>query len=188
MPSPSFPTDPVALAQDLIRCQSVTPADDGAQALLASVLEGMGFEVTHLPFGPEDAPTPNFYARIGTGSPSLCFAGHTDVVPPGEGWAHDPFSAEIHDGRLYGRGIADMKGGVACSVAAIARFLQSRPLKGSISFIITGDEEGPASFGTMPVSEWLAAWGEVPEFSLLGSLTNPSHLGDPNQYGRLRRQ
>lgn len=85
MPSPSFTTDPVALAQDLIRCQSVTPADDGAQALLASVLEGMGFEVVHLPFGPADAPTPNFYAKIGTGRPSLCFAGHTDVVPPVKG-------------------------------------------------------------------------------------------------------
>ncbi|GBR18528.1 succinyl-diaminopimelate desuccinylase [Gluconobacter japonicus] len=184
MPTLSFPSDPVALAQDLIRCQSVTPADDGAQALLASVLEGMGFEVMHLPFGPEDAPTPNFYARIGTGSPSLCFAGHTDVVPPGEGWAHDPFSAEIHDGRLYGRGIADMKGGVACSVAAIARFLESRPLKGSISLLITGDEEGPAHFGTKPVIEWLAARGEVPDFCLLGEPTNPSVLGDTIKIGR----
>lgn len=184
MPSPSFPTDPVALAQDLIRCQSVTPADDGAQALLASVLEGMGFEVVHLPFGPADAPTPNFYAKIGTGRPSLCFAGHTDVVPPGEGWAHDPFAAQIQDGRLYGRGIADMKGGVACSVAAIARFLQNNTLKGSISLLITGDEEGPAHFGTKPVIEWLAARNDVPDFCLLGEPTNPSALGDTIKIGR----
>ncbi|WP_408873720.1 succinyl-diaminopimelate desuccinylase [Gluconobacter roseus] len=184
MSGPSFPVDPVALARDLLRCPSVTPADGGAQALLADVLEGVGFEVFHLPFGPSDAQTPNLYARLGEGHPSLCFAGHTDVVPPGEGWAHDPFAAVVQDGRLYGRGIADMKGGVACFVAAVARRLEQGPLKGSVSLLITGDEEGPAHFGTKPVIEWLAGRGELPDFCLLGEPTNPEALGDVIKIGR----
>ncbi|EHH69235.1 succinyl-diaminopimelate desuccinylase [Gluconobacter morbifer] len=184
MPDSSFPTDPVPLARDLLRCRSVTPADDGAQALLAAELEKMGFEVFALPFGPPDAPTPNLYARIGQGRPSLCFAGHTDVVPPGAGWTHDPFAAELRDGRLYGRGIADMKGGVACSVAAIARFLEKHPLNGSISLLLTGDEEGPARFGTKPVIAWLAVRDELPDFCLLGEPTNPTALGDTIKIGR----
>ncbi|MBF0857748.1 succinyl-diaminopimelate desuccinylase [Gluconobacter sp. LMG 31484] len=184
MSVPSFPVDPVALARDLLRCPSVTPADGGAQALLADVLEGMGFEVFHLPFGPSDAQTPNLYARLGEGHPSLCFAGHTDVVPPGKGWAHDPFAAVVQDGRLYGRGIADMKGGVACFVAAVARRLEQGPLKGSVSLLITGDEEGPAHFGTKPVIEWLAERDELPDFCLLGEPTNPEALGDVIKIGR----
>ncbi|OUI82099.1 succinyl-diaminopimelate desuccinylase [Gluconobacter sp. DsW_056] len=179
-----LPTDPVALARDLLRCPSVTPADGGAQMLLAGVLEGMGFETVHLPFGPAEAPTPNLYARLGTGRPTLCFAGHTDVVPPGEGWAHDPFAAVVQDGRLYGRGIADMKGGVACFVAAVARRLEQGPLKGSVSLLITGDEEGPAHFGTKPVIEWLAEREELPDFCLLGEPTNPEALGDVIKIGR----
>ncbi|KXV16855.1 succinyl-diaminopimelate desuccinylase [Gluconobacter oxydans] len=184
MTGSTFPTDPVALARDLLRCQSVTPADGGAQALLAGVLEGMGFETFHLPFGPADAPTPNLYARLGKGHPALCFAGHTDVVPPGEGWAHDPFAAVIEGDRLYGRGIADMKGGVACFVAAVARRLEQGPLKGSVSLLITGDEEGPAHFGTKPVIEWLAERGELPDFCVLGEPTNPQALGDVIKIGR----
>ncbi|MCP1272635.1 succinyl-diaminopimelate desuccinylase [Gluconobacter albidus] len=179
-----LPTDPVTLARDLLRCPSVTPADGGAQMLLAGVLEGMGFETVHLPFGPAEAPTPNLYARLGTGRPALCFAGHTDVVPPGEGWAHDPFAAVVQDGRLYGRGIADMKGGVACFVAAVARRLEQGPLKGSVSLLITGDEEGPAHFGTKPVIEWLAEREELPDFCLLGEPTNPEALGDVIKIGR----
>ncbi|AQS90145.1 succinyl-diaminopimelate desuccinylase [Gluconobacter albidus] len=179
-----LPTDPVTLARDLLRCPSVTPADGGAQALLAGVLEGMGFETVHLPFGPAEAPTPNLYARLGTGRPALCFAGHTDVVPPGEGWAHDPFAAVVQDGRLYGRGIADMKGGVACFVAAVARRLEQGPLKGSVSLLITGDEEGPAHFGTKPVIEWLAEREKLPDFCLLGEPTNPEALGDVIKIGR----
>ena len=179
-----LPTDPVTLARDLLRCPSVTPADGGAQMLLAGVLEGMGFETVHLPFGPAEAPTPNLYARLGSGHPVLCFAGHTDVVPPGEGWAHDPFAAVVQDGRLYGRGIADMKGGVACFVAAVARRLKRGPLKGSISLLITGDEEGPAHFGTKPVIEWLAEREELPDFCLLGEPTNPEALGDVIKIGR----
>ncbi|MFT9364440.1 MAG: succinyl-diaminopimelate desuccinylase [Gluconobacter sp.] len=179
-----LPTDPVTLARDLLRCPSVTPADGGAQALLAGVLEGMGFETVHLPFGPAEAPTPNLYARLGSGHPALCFAGHTDVVPPGEGWAHDPFAAVVQDDRLYGRGIADMKGGVACFVAAVARRLEQGPLNGSISLLITGDEEGPAHFGTKPVIEWLAERKELPDFCLLGEPTNPEVLGDVIKIGR----
>ena len=179
-----LPIDPVTLSRDLLRCPSVTPADGGAQMLLAGVLEGMGFETVHLSFGPAEAPTPNLYARLGSGHPVLCFAGHTDVVPPGEGWAHDPFAAVVQDGRLYGRGIADMKGGVACFVAAVARRLELGPLKGSISLLITGDEEGPAHFGTKPVIEWLAEREELPDFCLLGEPTNPEALGDVIKIGR----
>ncbi|MBS1079568.1 succinyl-diaminopimelate desuccinylase [Gluconobacter kondonii] len=179
-----LPIDPVTLSRDLLRCPSVTPADGGAQMLLAGVLEGMGFETVHLSFGPAEAPTPNLYARLGSGHPVLCFAGHTDVVPPGEGWAHDPFAAVVQDGRLYGRGIADMKGGVACFVAAVARRLEQGPLKGSISLLITGDEEGPAHFGTKPVIEWLAEREELPDFCLLGEPTNPEALGDVIKIGR----
>ncbi|GBR69785.1 succinyl-diaminopimelate desuccinylase [Gluconobacter kanchanaburiensis] len=184
MSGPSLPIDPVALARDLLRCPSVTPADGGAQSLLADVLEGMGFRTVHLPFGPVEAPTPNLYARLGEGHPLLCFAGHTDVVPPGDGWAHDPFAAEIQDDRLYGRGIADMKGGVACFVAAVARRLEQGPLNGSIALLITGDEEGPAHFGTKPVIEWLAERNELPDFCLLGEPTNPQALGDVIKIGR----
>lgn len=144
----------------------------------------MGFRTVHLPFGPVEAPTPNLYARLGEGHPLLCFAGHTDVVPPGDGWAHDPFAAEIQDDRLYGRGIADMKGGVACFVAAVARRLEQGPLNGSIALLITGDEEGPAHFGTKPVIEWLAERNELPDFCLLGEPTNPQALGDVIKIGR----
>ena len=184
MTASSFPVDPVTLSQDLLRCCSVTPADDGAQALIAGMLEKMGFEIFSLPFGPEDAPTPNLFARIGSGSPSLCFAGHTDVVPPGEGWSYAPFSAEISDGLLFGRGIADMKGGVACFIAAVARILQERPLKGSVSLLITGDEEGPGHFGTRPVIEWLSQRNELPDFCLVGEPTNPAVLGETIKIGR----
>lgn len=177
-------TDPVELAQDMLRCRSVTPVDDGAQACLITALEALGFTVTQLPFGPKDAPTPNFYARRGEGKPRVCFAGHTDVVPPGQGWAHDPFEAVIQDGMLYGRGIADMKGGLACSVAAVARLLAEREPHGAISFLITGDEEGPAHYGTKPVIEWLAERGELPDFCLLGEPTNPSFLGETIKIGR----
>ncbi|QDH25888.1 succinyl-diaminopimelate desuccinylase [Neokomagataea tanensis] len=168
----------------MLRCRSVTPADDGAQACLITALEALGFTVTQLPFGPPDAPTPNFYARRGEGKPRLCFAGHTDVVPPGQGWAHDPFEAVIQDGMLFGRGIADMKGGLACSVAAVARVLAEGEPKGAISFLVTGDEEGPARYGTKPVIEWLAERGELPDFCLLGEPTNPAFLGETIKIGR----
>jgi len=170
----------VELAQRLIRCASVTPADDGALALLGGWLEELGFEVTHLPFG----STPNLFARIGTSAPHFCFAGHTDVVPAGQGaWSTDPFGGEIRDGVLYGRGACDMKGGIAAFVAACATRLQ-RDLDGSISLLITGDEEGPATDGTVKVLDWMQAQGHIPDFCLVGEPTNPRRLGDIIKIGR----
>lgn len=184
MSHPSFISDPVALLQDLLRCRSVTPADDGALSVVAHALEMMGFEVTRLAFGPEGEQTPNLYARLGTGKPCLCFAGHTDVVPPGEGWSCDPFAGDIKDGHIYGRGTADMKGGVAAALAAVARRLEAGPLKGSLAFLITGDEEGPARYGTKSVLEWMKERGEAPDFCLLGEPTNPAEMGDVIKIGR----
>ncbi|MXV44110.1 succinyl-diaminopimelate desuccinylase [Saccharibacter sp. 17.LH.SD] len=184
MPS-SFSTDPLVLLQSLLQCRSVTPADDGALSVAADALKGMGFEVTYLPFGPGESPTPNLYARLGRGAPFLCFAGHTDVVPPGDGWQYDPFAGQVQDGMVYGRGTADMKGGVACAVAAVARYVQENPsFPGSIAFLLTGDEEGPAQFGTRPVLEWMEERGEQPDFCLLGEPTNPQQLGDVIKIGR----
>ncbi len=175
----SWPLE-VGLARSLIRCASVTPSDAGAQALLGSALERLGFTVTHLPFG----TTPNLFARIGTAGPHFCFAGHTDVVPEGQGaWRHGPFEAEIADGVLYGRGACDMKGAIAAFVAACARRLE-RPVGGSISLLITGDEEGPAHDGTVRVLDWMAQAGEIPDFCLVGEPTNRHVLGDVIKIGR----
>ena len=173
-------TDPIPLCQALLRHPSVTPADAGAQATLATTLEALGFTVTHLPF----ASTPNLFARIGDAAPHFCFAGHTDVVPPGEGWRHPPFAAQIEDGRLYGRGAADMKGAIAAFAAAAARHLAAGPPRGSISLLITGDEEGPATDGTMRVLEWMAAHGHIPDACLVGEPTNPAALGETIKIGR----
>jgi succinyl-diaminopimelate desuccinylase len=168
-----------ALARDLVRCVSVTPADGGAQAVLAAELERLGFTVHRLRFG----QTENFFARWGTGSPHFCFAGHTDVVPPGDAWAHDPFGGTIVDGVLYGRGACDMKGAIAAFVAAASEVIAAAP-RGSISLLITGDEEGPATDGTVRVLEWLAARGQVPDFCLVGEPTNPAAIGDMIKIGR----
>lgn len=176
--------DVVALAQALLRCVSVTPADDGALALLGNILSRMGFLVENLAFGPDDAPTPNLFARLGTHGPHLCFAGHTDVVPPGGGWRHAPFEAQVENGVLYGRGASDMKGGIAAFIAAVAELQALRPLKGSISLLITGDEEGPALHGTRDVLTWMRANGQVPDFCLLGEPTNPTRMGDMIKIGR----
>ncbi len=171
--------DPVSLAQRLIRCRSVTPADDGAQAVLAGMLEPLGFTVTHRPSG----EVRNLFARAGNGSPHVCLAGHTDVVPPGPGWRHDPFGAAIHDGRLYGRGACDMKGALAAFAVAAARHRAAgRP--GSVSLLITGDEEGPATDGTIRVLEWLAATGGLPDLCLVGEPTSAAMLGDTIKIGR----
>ena len=172
--------DPVELAQQLIRFASVTPGDAGAQDALAGALVSLGFTVTRLAFG----TTPNLFARIGTGAPHVCFAGHTDVVPPGPGWRHDPFGGVIEDGVLYGRGACDMKGAVACFVAAAARHLSAGPLRGSISLLITGDEEGPATDGTVRVLEWMAAHGQIPDCCVVGEPTNPKKIGDMVKVGR----
>jgi succinyl-diaminopimelate desuccinylase len=172
--------DPMPLAQRLIRRASVTPADDGAQDVLAEALAALGFTIHRLTFG----ETPNLYARLGTGAPHVCFAGHTDVVPPGQGWRHDPFGGVVDDGVLYGRGACDMKGAIAAFVAAVAQGQAADALPGSVSLLITGDEEGPARDGTVRVVDWMRDCGEVPDFCLVGEPTNPGHLGEVIKIGR----
>jgi succinyl-diaminopimelate desuccinylase len=174
-------TDPLPLAQTLIRCASVTPADEGAQTVLANELRKIGFAVTPLRFGAVE----NLFARIGAGGPHVCFAGHTDVVPAGAGtWTTQPFAAELRAGLLYGRGACDMKGAVAAFVAAAARHLQTAPLRGSISLLITGDEEGEAVDGTVRVLDWMTANGQIPDFCLVGEPTSQVQLGDVIKIGR----
>lgn len=177
------PTDPLPLAQALIRCPSVTPADAGALGVLEAALRPLGFACQRLTFG----ETPNLYARRGTGGPHFCYAGHTDVVPPGpaEGWRDDPFSGVVRDGVLYGRGACDMKGGIAAFVAGLTDFLAANPQReGSISLLITGDEEGPAKDGTVKVLDWMAERGEIPDMALVGEPTSRAALGDIVKLGR----
>ena len=177
-------TDPIALAQALIRCPSVTPADAGALDVLANALAALGFETHLLTFGAApDGPVRNLFARHGTSGPHFAFAGHTDVVPVGDtaAWSLDPFAAEVRDGQLVGRGAADMKGAIAAFVAAVARV---GPLPGSLSLIITGDEEGPATFGTARLLEWMEANGHVPDACLVGEPTSLRTLGDTVKVGR----
>ncbi len=181
-------SDVLSLTRDLIRCPSVTPADAGALCLIENVLKTAGFETHRVIFSAEGYPdTDNLYARIGEGSPCLMFAGHTDVVPVGDAahWRFDPFSAEIADGMVWGRGAVDMKGGVAASIVAVLDFLKQRgPFKGSIAFLITGDEEGPAVNGTIKLLEWARERGEKFDHCILGEPTNPDHLGDMIKIGR----
>lgn len=173
--------DPLPLAQALIRCASVTPEDGGAQAVLAVALQQLGFMVTRLRFGATD----NLFARIGREAPHICFAGHTDVVPPGEqAWSAGPFAGEVRDGLLYGRGACDMKGAIAAFVAGCAQYLGSTKPRGSISLLITGDEEGEARDGTAPVLAWMAEHSEVPDMCLVGEPTCRMHLGDTIKIGR----
>ena len=181
--------DPVDLAQALIRCPSVTPADEGAMDVLQPALEELGFTCHRLPFATGNAPeVQNLYARIGDRAPNFCFAGHTDVVPVGDAneWSVDPFAAKIKGDRLYGRGASDMKTAIAGFAAAAARFLESRDngFPGSISLLITGDEEGEAVNGTVKVLEWLKEKGEVLDACLVGEPTNPETLGDMIKIGR----
>ena len=182
------PRDPVQLAQALIRCPSVTPLEGGALTLLQSILQPAGFTCHRLTMTePGAVDVENLYARIGTGRPHLCFAGHTDVVPVGDEsrWSHPPFAAEIVNGVLYGRGAADMKGGVACFVAAALDYLQYGGLgDGSISLLITGDEEGPGVNGTVKVLDWMKANGEVVDACLVGEATSSQAVGDEIKIGR----
>jgi succinyl-diaminopimelate desuccinylase len=174
-------TDPLPLAQALIRCASVTPADAGAQDALAGMLEKLGFTIHRLRFGEIE----NLFARLGTEGPHFCFAGHTDVVPVGaSNWRSDPFGGEVRDGVLYGRGACDMKGAIAAFVAAVAQHRTQGQPKGSISFLITGDEEGPAVDGTVKVLEWMQARNQIPDFCLVGEPTCPVRLGDMVKIGR----
>ncbi|MEO8300622.1 MAG: succinyl-diaminopimelate desuccinylase [Rhizomicrobium sp.] len=169
--------DALALAQALIRRPSVTPKDAGALDILETVVKELGFVTHRLPFGDVD----NLYARLGTDAPHFCFAGHTDVVPVGEGWNADPFAAEVKDGMLYGRGAADMKSAIAAFVAAVAK--TGKP-KGSISLLITGDEEGIAVNGTVKLLEWLTARGEKINHCVVGEPTSVGRAGDTLKIGR----
>lgn len=186
--SAASPIDPVELTRDLIRIPSVTPADEGAMDVLQRHLTALGFTCRRMAFeGPggtgADARIENLYARRGTASPNLCFAGHTDVVPTGpvEGWSAQPFEAEVKDGVLYGRGAVDMKGGIAAWVAAVSRI---GDVPGSLSFLITGDEEGPALHGTKRVVEALMAEGEVIDACVVGEPSSQHQLGDMIKIGR----
>ena len=174
--------DPVALTRDLIRRPSVTPADEGAMDVLERALTALGFHCRRMKF--EDIE--NLYARRGTASPNLCFAGHTDVVPTGstEAWSSGPFEAEVKDGILYGRGAVDMKGGIAAWVAAVSRILAEGEVPGSLSFLITGDEEGPALHGTKRVVQALMAEGEVIDACVVGEPSSQHALGDMIKIGR----
>ena len=181
--------DAIELARDLIRRPSVTPEDAGALDVLAEALSAHGFVGHDLTFSDDDTPdVRNLYARLGTGSPNFCFAGHTDVVPVGneDAWSVDPFGADINDGVLYGRGASDMKSAVAAFAAAAAGFVSRREngFDGSISLLITGDEEGPAINGTRKVLEWMARNGEVIDACLVGEPTNPTKLGEMIKIGR----
>jgi succinyl-diaminopimelate desuccinylase len=182
--------DPVALTRDLLRCPSVTPAEGGALTFLEKTLKAAGFTVHRMTFhepGAEDVE--NLYARIGTEGPNLVLAGHTDVVPPGDetAWHHPPFGGEIANGELFGRGAVDMKGGIACMLAAALDHLSQhggKPQKGSISFLITGDEEGIAVNGTPKLLQWAAEHGEKFDHCILGEPSNQEDLGDTIKIGR----
>jgi succinyl-diaminopimelate desuccinylase len=178
--------DPVRLAQELITRPSVTPHNEGALEVLTRALEGLGFTCERMAFADQNKPqVENLYARFGTGAPNFCFAGHTDVVPVGEGWTTEPFKAEIVEGRLYGRGAADMKSAIAAFTAAAAQYIAKHgPPRGSISLLITGDEEGDAVNGTVKVLERLAARGEKLDACVVGEPTNPTKLGQMIKIGR----
>ncbi len=187
--NPMDPMDPIELSQALIRCASVTPVDAGALDVLEHALEGLGFTCHRLAFSSGGgAEVRNLYARIGADAPNFCFAGHTDVVPAGDedDWSVDPFAAEIRDGRLYGRGAADMKTAIAAFAAAAARFLDNRgpQFGGSISVLITGDEEGDAVNGTVKVLDWLKDQNQAIDACLVGEPTNTETLGDTIKIGR----
>jgi succinyl-diaminopimelate desuccinylase len=185
--------DALAIAQALIRCPSVTPQDAGALGVLENLLKPVGFEVHRITFSESGfADVDNLYARIGKDGPHITFAGHTDVVPAGDeaAWRHGAFSGEVKDGFLYGRGAVDMKGGIACSVAAVLQYLAAndgkpqKDGKGSISFLITGDEEDVSINGTIKLLQWAAARGEKFDHCVLGEPSNQQELGDCIKVGR----
>jgi succinyl-diaminopimelate desuccinylase len=185
-----MPADPVGIARDLIRCRSVTPEDGGALSYLHDVLGRAGFEVHRTTFAEAGtAAVGNLYARIGAEKPTLVFAGHTDVVPPGDEatWRHAPFAGEIAGDKLYGRGAVDMKGGIACFVAAALDHVEDnggKPKKGSLSLLITGDEESVAINGTVKLLKWVAERGETFDHCILGEPSNVASVGDTIKAGR----
>jgi succinyl-diaminopimelate desuccinylase len=177
------------LSRSLIKCSSVTPEDGGTQKVLVNVLENLGFTCQTKIFSDRNTPdVTNLYARFGTSAPNFCFAGHTDVVPVGdeESWTKDPFGAAVVDGMLYGRGASDMKTAIACFIEATSRFIKMHgsDFSGSISFLITGDEEGPAINGTRKLLEWATSEGEVIDACIVGEPTNPTTLGEMIKIGR----
>jgi succinyl-diaminopimelate desuccinylase len=181
--------DALSIARELLRCRSVTPADAGALGVLENILKAAAFEVHRVTFGePGTADIDNLYARIGNQAPHISFAGHTDVVPAGDetAWSHGAFAGDVKDGLLYGRGAVDMKGGIACSVAAVLDYLASHNGKpnGSISFLITGDEEDVAVNGTIKLLEWVAGRGDKLDHCVLGEPSNVEVLGDCIKIGR----
>src|SRR5215475_115537 len=181
--------DALSIAQALIRCPSVTPVDAGALGVLEALLKQHGFTTHRVTFSEAGtADVDNLYARIGDAAPHITFAGHTDVVPPGEesAWSHGAFSGEVKDGYLYGRGAVDMKGGIACSVAAVLQYLAEnggKP-KGSISFLITGDEEAASVNGTVKLLKWVADRGDKFDHCVLGEPSNQQEMGDCIKVGR----
>jgi succinyl-diaminopimelate desuccinylase len=182
-------SDPVSIAQTLIRCRSVTPEEGGALGCLEDLLKGAGFETHRVTFdAPGTSSVENLFARIGNGRPHLAFAGHTDVVPPGDEahWKHGAFAGEVKDGVLYGRGAVDMKGGIAAFAAAALDYVKANKskLKGSISFLITGDEEGPGINGTVKLLAWAKGRGEVFDHCIVGEPTSVTTLGDTIKIGR----
>ena len=186
--STTNPSLAVALTRDLIRCPSVTPKDAGALGVVEAALKSVGFETHRLTFRDEGTPDiDNLYAKLGAGRPHLVFAGHTDVVPVGDvaRWRHDPFAGEVVDGRIYGRGASDMKGGVAAFVAATINYVKAHGApKGAISFLITGDEEGPSINGTIKMLDWARDRGEKFDHCIVGEPTNVDRLGDTIKIGR----
>jgi succinyl-diaminopimelate desuccinylase len=177
-----MPLDPVFLTQKLIACPSVTPADAGAQAVLAEALAAQGFAIHRFSSGEApDGPVENLFAIRGEGAPFLAFAGHSDVVPPGDGWTGDAFAPRIEGDLLYGRGAVDMKGALAAFAAAAERMAGH---KGTLACIITGDEEGPATHGTVAIIEWMQARGYKPDLILVGEPTSSARLGDTIKIGR----
>jgi succinyl-diaminopimelate desuccinylase len=177
----SFPIDPVDLAARLIACPSVTPARGAVFDVLEEALTPLGFTVHRFVVGEApDGPVENLFATRGSGAPHFAFAGHLDVVPPGEGWASDPFTPEIRGGLLHGRGAVDMKSDIAAFVAACA----DQDRAGTLSLIITGDEEGPATYGTPAIMDWMAARGFRPDMILIGEPTSEDRLGDIVKIGR----
>jgi succinyl-diaminopimelate desuccinylase len=184
----TLPTDPADNLARLIRCPSVTPAEGGALTVLSEMLAPMDFAVDRPIFSEAGTPdVENLYARRSGNGPHLMFAGHTDVVPVGDetAWTHPPFAAEVARGEMYGRGAVDMKGGIACFVAAVARNIaDGQAPRGSVSLLITGDEEGPSINGTTKLLDWAAARGETWDAALVGEPTNPDKLGDMIKIGR----
>lgn len=174
--------DPVDLASRLIACPSVTPHEAGSLTVLGQALEAVGFSVSRLLDGrAPDGPVENLFATRGSGGPHFAFAGHVDVVPPGQGWTSDPFRPEIRGGLLYGRGAVDMKSAIAAFVAAAA---DVRDHPGTLSLIITGDEEGPAIHGTQAIMRWMAERGIRPDMIVIGEPTSEERLGDVVKIGR----